>query len=66
MLGHPAFGSGDTHTAFLDEHQEVLAAPPPTEEEQRLLLTAAALASPRYDRRATLLEPLASMGEWRP
>jgi propionyl-CoA carboxylase alpha chain len=66
VLTHPAFGAGDTHTAFLDEHPEVLVGPPPDEVEQRLLLAAAALSSSRYDRRATLIEPLASLGAWRP
>ena len=66
VLAHPAFADGDTHTAFLDEHPEVLVSPSAGEEEQRLLLAAAALASSRYERRATLLEPLASLGAWRP
>jgi len=66
VLGHPDFEAGATHTAFLDEHADVLRSTPPGEEQQRLLLAAAALASARYDRRATLLEPLASMGAWRP
>jgi propionyl-CoA carboxylase alpha chain len=66
VLAHPDFASGATHTAFLDEHAEALAGGPPDEAEQRLLVAAAALASPRFDPRGTLLEPLASMGDWRP
>jgi propionyl-CoA carboxylase alpha chain len=66
VLAHPAFRAGDTHTAFLDEHADDLKVALPTEAQQRLLLAAAALASPRYDRRAMLLEPLASIGNWRP
>jgi len=66
VLAHPEFVAGDTHTAFLDEHAEVLVSPPAGEAEQRLLVAAAALASPRYDRRYTLSEPLASLGAWRP
>jgi propionyl-CoA carboxylase alpha chain len=66
VLAHPEFASGRTHTAFLDDHPEVLVAAPPALEEQRLLLAAAALSSSRFDRRATLLEPLAALGAWRP
>jgi propionyl-CoA carboxylase alpha chain len=66
VLAHPDFAAGDTHTGFLDEHAELLVSPPADEAEQRLLLAAAALASPRYDRRDTLAEPLASLGAWRP
>jgi propionyl-CoA carboxylase alpha chain len=66
VLAHPEFRAGRTHTSFLDEHPEVLVSPPPGLEEQRLLLAAAALASSRYDRREALLEPLASLGAWRP
>jgi propionyl-CoA carboxylase alpha chain len=66
VIAHPAFAAGDTHTAFLEEHASDLAEPPPTDEDQRLLLAAAALASPRFDPRFALPEPLASMGEWRP
>jgi propionyl-CoA carboxylase alpha chain len=65
VLAHPEFASGATHTAFLDEHAEVLGKQLASPEQQRLLLAAAALASPRYDRRATLIEPLASIGNWR-
>ncbi|MBS1893461.1 MAG: ATP-grasp domain-containing protein [Actinobacteria bacterium] len=66
VLAHPAFASGDTTTSFLDEHVEELVAPPVTAEEARLLLAAAALASPRFDHRFEIPEPLAAMGEWRP
>ena len=66
VLAHPDFVVGNTHTAFLDEHPEVLTGRRPDAEEQRLLVAAAALASRRYDRRHTLLEPLASIGAWRP
>jgi propionyl-CoA carboxylase alpha chain len=66
VLAHPEFVAGATHTAFLDEHAEELVSPAAGEEEQRLLVAAAAIASTRYDRRATLIEPLASLGAWRP
>jgi len=66
VLAHPAFRAGDTHTAFLDQHEAALKTAPPSEEEARVLMAAAALASPRYDHRYELLEPLASIGQWRP
>jgi acetyl-CoA carboxylase biotin carboxylase subunit len=66
VLGHPEFAAGNTHTGFLDEHADELRPPAPSAEDERLLLAAAALASPRFDRRFQLPEPLASMGEWRP
>ncbi|WP_249011420.1 acetyl/propionyl/methylcrotonyl-CoA carboxylase subunit alpha [Conexibacter sp. DBS9H8] len=66
VLAHPAFAAGEIDTAFLDDHPEVCEHRPATEEQQRLLIAAAALASPRYERRHTLAEPLASLGEWRP
>ncbi|MGH2761302.1 MAG: acetyl-CoA carboxylase biotin carboxylase subunit [Thermoleophilaceae bacterium] len=66
VLAHPEFAAGNTHTGFLNEHAEELRAPQPSAEDERLLLAAAALASPRFDRRFQLPEPLASMGEWRP
>lgn len=65
ILGHPAFGDGDTHTGFLGEHAEALAPPEPDEGAERFLLAAAALASPRFDPRLAAPEPLASMGAWR-
>jgi acetyl-CoA carboxylase biotin carboxylase subunit len=66
VLAHPKFVAGETHTAFLDDYAELSVTPPADEAEQRVLLSAAALASPRYDRRFTLCEPLASLGAWRP
>jgi acetyl/propionyl-CoA carboxylase alpha subunit len=66
VLAHPEFRAGRTHTAFLDEHPEVMVSQPPGIEEQRLLLAACALASSRYDRREALLDPLGSLGAWRP
>jgi propionyl-CoA carboxylase alpha chain len=66
VLANADFISGDTHTAFIDEHADALKTPAPDDHQRRLLLATAALASPRYDRRATLLEPLASIGDWRP
>ena len=66
VLAHPAFAAGDTHTAFLEEHAGDLADPEPTPEEHLMLLAVAALASPRFDPRYELPEPLGSMGEWRP
>ena len=64
VLAQEAFQRGDTHTGFIEEHAGALAAPPPSAEEELLLIAAAALASPRFDRRWTAPEPLASMGEW--
>jgi acetyl-CoA carboxylase biotin carboxylase subunit len=66
VLAHPEFSEGLIHTAFLAEHPELLGAPSLSEEQSRLLIAAAALASPRYDRRHALPEPLASLGAWRP
>jgi acetyl/propionyl-CoA carboxylase alpha subunit len=66
VIAHPAFASGATHTSFLDEHANDLAGRPASEEQERFVLAASALASPRYDRRSTLLEPLGSIGDWRP
>jgi acetyl-CoA carboxylase biotin carboxylase subunit len=66
VIGHPDFVAGNLHTGFLEDHAAELVAPPPTEEEARILLAAGALASPRFDLRFHLPEPLASMGEWRP
>ena len=66
VLAHADFSAGATHTAFLDEHADALKSLPPSDEQERVLLAAAALASPRYDRRETVPEPLASMGQWRP
>jgi propionyl-CoA carboxylase alpha chain len=66
VIAHPAFASGATHTSFLDEHADDLAGRPASEEQERFVLAASALASPRYDRRSTLLEPLGSIGDWRP
>jgi propionyl-CoA carboxylase alpha chain len=66
VIAHPAFASGATHTSFLDEHADDLAGWPASEEQERFVLAASALASPRYDRRSTLLEPLGSIGDWRP
>jgi acetyl-CoA carboxylase biotin carboxylase subunit len=66
VLGHPAFAAGDTHTGFLEQHAEKLRAAEPSPDDELLLMAAAALASPRFDPRFQLPEPLASMGEWRP
>jgi propionyl-CoA carboxylase alpha chain len=66
VLGHPAFAAGETHTGFLDEHAAALAPAPVEPERARALLATAALASPRYDPRHALPEPLAAIGEWRP
>jgi propionyl-CoA carboxylase alpha chain len=66
VLAHPEFRAGNLHTGFLDEHADELKPPPPTAEEERILVAAGALASPRFDPRFELIEPLASMGEWRP
>jgi acetyl-CoA carboxylase biotin carboxylase subunit len=66
VLAHPAFAAGETHTAFLEEHADALRVPTPDEQDDLLLVAAAALASPQFDRRFRLPEPLASIGEWRP
>jgi acetyl-CoA carboxylase biotin carboxylase subunit len=66
VLAHPAFAAGATHTGFLEAHAADLVEAWPTDEERRLLLAVAALASPRFDKRFELPEPLGSMGEWRP
>jgi acetyl/propionyl-CoA carboxylase alpha subunit len=65
VLAHPAFGRGETHTGFLEEHAGELAAPLVDEEVERCLLAAAALSSPRFDRRLAAPEPLAAIGPWR-
>jgi propionyl-CoA carboxylase alpha chain len=65
VLAHPAFGAGDTHTGFLDQHADTLRQVPAIHAEEQCLLVAATLASPRFDRRLDLPEPLASMGSWR-
>jgi acetyl/propionyl-CoA carboxylase alpha subunit len=64
VLAQPAFGAGDTHTGFLDEHADALKAPPPDPDVERCLIAGAALASPRFDRRLAAPEPLATMGAW--
>ncbi len=66
VLAHPEFVSGATHTGFIAEHEKTLKAAPPDIEQEGLLVAAAALASPRHESRATVQEPLASMGQWRP
>jgi acetyl/propionyl-CoA carboxylase alpha subunit len=66
VLAHPQFRAGNLHTGFLDEYADDLKPLPPTAEEQRILIAAGALVSPRFDPRFELIEPLASMGEWRP
>jgi len=64
VVGHPAFGRGETDTGFLERHAADLAAPLPTDDERRALLAAAAAVFPDSDRDA-IPEPYASMGEWR-
>jgi acetyl-CoA carboxylase biotin carboxylase subunit len=66
VVAHPSFAAGDTHTGFLTEHADELASPGLSADDAQLLLAAGALASPRYDRRSTLLEPIGSIGDWRP
>jgi acetyl/propionyl-CoA carboxylase alpha subunit len=65
VLGHPAFGAGETHTGFLADHADELAARAPDADAERCLVAAAALASPRFDARLSVPEPLASMGAWK-
>jgi acetyl/propionyl-CoA carboxylase alpha subunit len=64
VIGHPAFGRGETDTGFLERHAAELAPPPPTDDERRALLAAAAAVFPDSARDA-IPEPYASMGAWR-
>ncbi|HEY4277933.1 MAG TPA: biotin carboxylase N-terminal domain-containing protein [Conexibacter sp.] len=64
VLAHPAFAAGETHTGFLADHAEDLLAPAADADRERCLVAAAALASPRFDARLSVPEPLASMGPW--
>jgi propionyl-CoA carboxylase alpha chain len=65
VLAQPAFQSGATHTGFIDEHADALVGQVADPDAERCLVAAAALASPRYDQRLSVAEPLASMGPWR-
>jgi 3-methylcrotonyl-CoA carboxylase alpha subunit len=66
ILAHPAFGEGDLHTGFLDEHLAEFGGPqaPPAE---ALLAVIAALAqsAPKAAGAASLRDPWASLGAWR-
>ena len=64
VLAQPAFARGETHTGFLDEHASELSEQPLDAARERALVAAAALASPRFDRRHAVLEPLAAIGDW--
>ncbi|MDO8187819.1 biotin carboxylase N-terminal domain-containing protein [Conexibacter sp. JD483] len=64
VLAQPAFAAGETHTGFIDEHAAALRSPAPSAEQERCLAAAAALASPRFDRRHAVPEPLAAIGAW--
>jgi propionyl-CoA carboxylase alpha chain len=66
ILAHTAFADGETHTAFLDEHEADLARPELDEDAKRVLSAAAALghrslADPRHAPPAHL----AAIGGWR-
>ncbi|MEY2926463.1 MAG: hypothetical protein RL367_940, partial [Pseudomonadota bacterium] len=65
VVDHPAFRSGDTHTGFLDIHQDALTVSPPTPDQHKLLIAAAALAHPDFDFRYETPEPLGAIGAWR-
>ncbi|MDO8212422.1 acetyl/propionyl/methylcrotonyl-CoA carboxylase subunit alpha [Conexibacter sp. CPCC 206217] len=67
VLAQPAFAAGETHTGFIEEHSDALVGDGAVADEdaERCLVAAAALASPRFDQRLSVPEPLASMGGWR-
>jgi propionyl-CoA carboxylase alpha chain len=65
VLAQPAFAAGETHTGFIDEHADALVGQTADPDAERCLVAVAALASPRFDRRLSVPEPLASMGAWR-
>jgi propionyl-CoA carboxylase alpha chain len=64
VLSCPAFERGETHTGFIDEHAAALTGVTPPRDDELALVAAAALASPRFDRRWSAPEPLASIGPW--
>jgi len=66
VLGHPAFRSGDLHTAFVKEHADELAPPPLDAAARDAALIAVALGFRSF--RNLVLdvpEPHASIGQWR-
>ena len=64
VLATPEFGRGETHTGFIDEHADALIQTPTPAASELALVVTAALASPAFDRRWTVPEPLASIGPW--
>ena len=64
VLGHPAFGRGETDTGFLERHRADLSPGVPGMDERRAMLAVAASTLP--DMAASKVhEPYASMGAWR-
>jgi propionyl-CoA carboxylase alpha chain/3-methylcrotonyl-CoA carboxylase alpha subunit/acetyl-CoA/propionyl-CoA carboxylase biotin carboxyl carrier protein len=66
IIAHPAFAAGQIHTGFITRYRGDLNPPALTREQRHLLLAAAALSSrefmnPEFD----VLEPYASIGNWR-
>ena len=63
VLAHPAFGDGQLHTHFVEQHEEALKAPPLDGEPLQVLVATAALA--HQERVPIVPEPYASIGGWR-
>ncbi|MCB2148385.1 MAG: ATP-grasp domain-containing protein [Deltaproteobacteria bacterium] len=66
IIAHPAFAAGQIHTGFITQYRDDLNPPALTREQRNLLLAAAALGSrefmnPEFD----VMEPYASIGNWR-
>ena len=64
VLGHAAFGRGETDTGFLERHRDTLRPAVLSEAQRRALLAVAALALPEPAAR-TVAMPHAAMGAWR-
>jgi len=64
VVATTAFGDGQLHTGFLDEHADELVRPNPTRSQENFVLAVGALHSSRFDRRHQLLEPHAGMAGW--
>ncbi len=66
ILAHHAFGAGELHTGFVEEHAAALLAPSPDADLQQAILAAAALSIEEFRDLAYLTpEPHASIGAWR-
>jgi propionyl-CoA carboxylase alpha chain len=66
ILRHPAFGSGETDTNFIEQHRQELLVTPVANEQRSFVLAAAGLASRSpADKRYDLPAPLSSFGAWR-